>query len=146
MTIFDILKSGNIDVHISAHLLVVCVISWIIVSLFSLSISHCYVLFSFLSFYQSLLCSVLFSLFLLVIVMFCSLLRLLITPWVTSNCLQLSDIVYRALVSATSGTGTECTSRAPEFTPGFQWGSCYSIVTFICMFCRSLFVLLCFFF
>jgi hypothetical protein len=40
MTIFDILKSGNIDVHISAHLLVVCVISWIIVSLFSLSISE----------------------------------------------------------------------------------------------------------
>lgn len=62
MTTFDILKSGNIDVHISAHLLVVCVISWIIVSLFSFSISHCYVLFSFD-------------------------LRLLITPWVTSNCL-----------------------------------------------------------
>jgi hypothetical protein len=26
------------------------------------------------------------------------------------------------------------------------WGSCYSIFSFICMFCRSLFVLLCFFF
>ena len=35
---------------------------------------------------------------------------------------------------------------APEFTPGFEWGSCYSIFSFICMFCRSLFVLLYFFF
>jgi hypothetical protein len=35
---------------------------------------------------------------------------------------------------------------SPEFTPGFQWGSCYSIFSFICMFCRSLFVLLSFFF
>jgi hypothetical protein len=37
-------------------------------------------------------------------------------------------------------------SGAPEFTPGFKWGSCYSIFTFICMFGRSLFVLLYFFF
>ena len=29
-----------------------------------------------------------------------------------------------------------------EITPGFYWGSCYSIFSFICMFCRSLFVLL----
>jgi hypothetical protein len=28
---------------------------------------------------------------------------------------------------------------------GFQWGSCYSIFSFMCMFCRSLFVLLSFF-
>ena len=28
----------------------------------------------------------------------------------------------------------------------FYWGSCYSIFSFICMFCRSLFVLLYFFF
>jgi hypothetical protein len=34
------------------------------------------------------------------------------------------------------------TSGVPEFTPG----SCYSIFSFICMFCRSLFVLLYFFF
>ena len=33
------------------------------------------------------------------------------------------------------------TSGAPEFTSGFQWGLCYSIFSFICMFCRSLFVL-----
>jgi hypothetical protein len=32
-------------------------------------------------------------------------------------------------------------SGAPEFIPGFQWGSCYSIFSFMCMFCRSLFVL-----
>ena len=35
-------------------------------------------------------------------------------------------------------------SGAPEFIPGFQWASCY--FSFICMFCRSLFVLLYFFF
>ena len=34
----------------------------------------------------------------------------------------------------------------PEFTPGFQWGACYSIFSFMCMFCRQLFVLLSFFF
>ena len=36
------------------------------------------------------------------------------------------------------------TTGAPEFTPGFCWGSCYSIFSFICMFFRSLFVLLSF--
>ena len=30
----------------------------------------------------------------------------------------------------------------PAFTPSFKWGSCYSIVSFMCVFCRSLFVLL----
>ena len=30
--------------------------------------------------------------------------------------------------------------------PRFLVGSCYSIISFICMYCRSLFVLLCFFF
>jgi hypothetical protein len=37
-------------------------------------------------------------------------------------------------------------SGATEFTHGFYWGSCYSIFSFICMFCRSFFVLLYFFF
>ena len=47
---------------------------------------------------------------------------------------------------AISGAVTAYPSGAPGFTPGFQWGSCYSIFSFICMFCRSLFVLLyCFF-
>ena len=44
------------------------------------------------------------------------------------------------------GTGTAYPSDAPVFTPGLQWGSCYSIFSFMCMFCRSLFVLLYFLF
>ena len=49
-------------------------------------------------------------------------------------------------MGATSGAGTTFPSGAHEFTPGFTWGSCYSIFCFICMICRSLFVLLYFFF
>ena len=49
-------------------------------------------------------------------------------------------------MGVTSGAGTAYPSVAPEFTHDFQWGSCYSIFSFICMFCRSLFVLLYFFF
>jgi hypothetical protein len=45
-----------------------------------------------------------------------------------------------------SGAGTAYPSGAPDFTPDFKWGSCYSIFSFMCMFCRSLFVLLSFFF
>ena len=47
-----------------------------------------------------------------------------------------------AAMGATSGAGTACPSGAPGFTPGFYWGSCCSIFSFMCMFCRSLFVLL----
>ena len=47
---------------------------------------------------------------------------------------------------ATSRAGTAYPSGEPEYTPGFQWSSCYSIFSFICMFCRSLFVLWYFFF
>ena len=43
---------------------------------------------------------------------------------------------------ATSGAGIANPSGAPEFTPGFKWDSCYSILSFMCMFCRSFFVLL----
>ena len=46
----------------------------------------------------------------------------------------------------TSGAGTAYPSGAPEFIPGFQWGSCCSIFSSMCMFCRSLFVLWYFFF
>ena len=46
---------------------------------------------------------------------------------------------------AISGEGTTYHTGAPEFTHGFQWGPCYSIFGFICMICRSLFVLLYFF-
>ena len=42
----------------------------------------------------------------------------------------------------TSGAGTAYPSGAPEFTPVFLWGSCYSILSFICLFCWSFFVLL----
>ena len=41
---------------------------------------------------------------------------------------------------------TASPSRPPEFIPGVLLGSCYSNFSFICMFCRSLFVLLYFFF
>jgi len=47
---------------------------------------------------------------------------------------------------ARRGAGTAHPSGALEFTPGFYWGSCYPIFSFMCMFCRSLFVLLFFFF
>ena len=47
---------------------------------------------------------------------------------------------------ATNGAGTAYPSGAPEFAPGFKWGSCYSIFSFMCIFYRSLFVLLYFFF
>jgi hypothetical protein len=43
---------------------------------------------------------------------------------------------------ATSRAGTAYPSGAPEFTPGFWWGSCYSIFSLMCMFCKSLFVFL----
>ena len=47
---------------------------------------------------------------------------------------------------AVSGAGTAYPSGAAEFTPGFKWCSCYSTFRFLCMFCRSLFVLQYFFF
>ena len=51
------------------------------------------------------------------------------------------------MAGATSGAGTPYPSVAPEFNPVFfQWGSCYSIFSFKCLFCRSLFVLVTFFF
>ena len=45
------------------------------------------------------------------------------------------------ITGVTSGAGTAYPSGAPEFIPGFLWGSCYSILSFMCMNCRSLFVL-----
>ena len=47
-----------------------------------------------------------------------------------------------------SEAGTAYPSGAPKFTPGFSWGSCYSIYSFLCIFvvfCSSLIVLLSFF-
>ena len=40
---------------------------------------------------------------------------------------------------------SDSASGAPEFTPGFKLGSCYWIFSFMCMFCRSLLILLSFF-
>ena len=39
---------------------------------------------------------------------------------------------YNNTTGATSGAGTAFPSEAPEFTPGFQWGSYYSIFSFMC--------------
>ena len=36
--------------------------------------------------------------------------------------------------------------RSTWFTPDYLWGSCYSILSFMCMFCRSLLILFSFFF
>ena len=47
---------------------------------------------------------------------------------------------------ATSGAGTAYPYRAPWLSSGFWWGSRYSILSLVCMFYRSLFVLLHFFF
>jgi hypothetical protein len=42
----------------------------------------------------------------------------------------------------TSGAGTANLSRAPEFTPSFQWGTCArSLFVCVIIYCRSLFVL-----
>ena len=45
------------------------------------------------------------------------------------------------MIGVISGAGASYPSGTPEFIPGFQWGSCYSILSFMCTFCRSLFVL-----
>ena len=43
---------------------------------------------------------------------------------------------------ATNGAETAYPSEAVEFTPGFEWSSCYSIFSCMCIVCWSLFVLL----
>ena len=50
------------------------------------------------------------------------------------------------MTGTTSGAGTAYPSGEPDFIPVFQWGSCYSIFSFMCMLCRSLIVLLYLFF
>ena len=39
-------------------------------------------------------------------------------------------------MGTTSGAGTAYPSGAPEFTPVFSGSSCYSIFSFMYMFCR----------
>jgi hypothetical protein len=59
---------------------------------------------------------------------------------VTTQYIVLIDFVVLAQsMGYTSGAGTAHCSGPHEFTPGFKWGSCYSIFSF--MFCRSLDVL-----
>jgi len=63
-----------------------------------------------------------------------------------------SFITYHRDCTKSNTTGTTCgagaayPSGAPDFFPGFKWGSCCSIFSFISMFCRSLVFLLSFFF
>jgi hypothetical protein len=78
-------------------------------------------------------------------------------PQICSTCrkhfqILSSSITYRRVCTwinttgVTSGAGTAYPSRAHEFTPSFQWDSCNSICSCMYMFCRSLFVLLDFFY
>ena len=65
---------------------------------------------------------------------------------VISSCMTCHRVCNQInTTGATSGAGTVYPSGAHAFTPGFQWGSCYSIFSFMRIFCRSLFVLLYFF-
>ena len=67
-------------------------------------------------------------------------------PWICSTCKHFpvlsSFMTYHRVCNqinatdVTNGAGTAYPSGAPGFTPGFQWGSCDSIFSFICMFCR----------
>ena len=43
------------------------------------------------------------------------------------------DIILSNTTGATIGAGTSYPSEASGFTPGFQWGSCYSIYSFMCV-------------
>jgi hypothetical protein len=52
--------------------------------------------------------------------------------WIENSCKNNTMTDYQVcnscnMASATSGAGTDYHSGAPEFTPGFQWDSCYSI-------------------
>ena len=66
-------------------------------------------------------------------------------------------VVIRLFIYIITGFVTRLTRRLPlveqelpslsehlSSTPGFKWGSCYSIFSFLCKFCRSLFALLSF--
>ena len=61
-------------------------------------------------------------------------------------CSIVIDEIHTTSTKHNNRAGTVYLSGEPEFTPGFQRCSCYSIYSFMCMLCRSLFVLLSFFF
>ena len=50
-------------------------------------------------------------------------------------------VIYTGVVTRLTRRVIAYHSGAPESTPSFQQSSCYSIFSFMCMFCRSLFVL-----
>jgi hypothetical protein len=80
-----------------------------------------------------------------VLQMICSTSRkhfLILSSFTTNH--QICNYNYIYMSGATSGVGTAYPSCAHDFTPGFQWGSCYSIFSFMCMFCISLWRLPCF--
>ena len=52
---------------------------------------------------------------------------------------------YVKKTGATNGTATSYLFEAPERTNGFCWGLCYSIFSFMYMFCRWLFIIFSFF-
>ena len=61
-------------------------------------------------------------------------------------CSIVIDEIHITSTKHNNRAGTVYLSGEPKFTPGFQRCSCYSIYSFMCMLCRSFFVLLSFFF
>ena len=57
------------------------------------------------------------------------------------GCTPLLPCLTTHLITITCGTGSAYPFGAPEFIPGFWWDSCYSIFSFMCIFCSSLFIL-----
>ena len=49
--------------------------------------------------------------------------------------MDLKGICYNTM-GVTCGAGAANPSGVPEFTLGIYWGSCCSIFSFLCMFCR----------
>ena len=64
----------------------------------------------------------------------------------TDRSIPHSWLITRFVTRLTRQVCTAYPSGATEFTPDFWWDSCYLIFSLMCMFCRSLFVLLSFFF
>ena len=62
--------------------------------------------------------------------------------WKTSN----QNYIFTGWCLSGAGTAYHYAPHRTWVHPGFQWDSCYSICSFMCMICSSLFVLLYFFF
>ena len=104
-------------------------------------------------------CACFCILFVLILFIFCvknydSFMLIFFHLYFSNNIFNFTDILFyyvlanrqfrypTSLHSVTRGAGTAYISGAPEFTVGFKMCSRYSIFSFMCMFCRSLFVLL----